>query len=139
MSELKPCPFCGEKASENSLTQITKYDLYTVSCENRNCGVHPYTVGLTSGEAVKKWNKRSNGWIPVTERLPEKYGRVLATYVEYGVEKVGQVTFGDMRQSCEPYELVSGFTLFSKYCEEEVIVIAWQPLPEPYEEDKSNV
>ncbi len=79
-----------------------------------------------------KKNKYPNGWIPATERLPEKYGRVLATYVEYGVEKVGQVTFGDIRQSCKPYELVSGFTLFSKYCEEEATIVAWQPLPKPY-------
>ncbi|WP_312070401.1 Lar family restriction alleviation protein [Anaerotignum propionicum] len=55
---LKPCPFCGGKASKNSLQQIVMFELHTVSCENRNCGVHPYTVGLTPEEAQEKWNKR---------------------------------------------------------------------------------
>lgn len=59
MEELKKCPFCGGDASKNKLEQVVAFDLHTVSCENKNCGVHPYAVGLTWEEAFDKWNKRA--------------------------------------------------------------------------------
>ena len=58
----------------------------------------------------------NNGWIPCSERLPDTYGKYLVTYRINGNLLVDAWLFNgiDFNQT------------------EEVEVIAWQPLPEPY-------
>ncbi|MEA5085084.1 MAG: Lar family restriction alleviation protein [Lachnospiraceae bacterium] len=135
MSELKSCPFCGGKASENLLTEITKYDLYTVSCENNNCGVHPHTVGLTYEEAVTKWNNRASGWIPVSDRLPDK-GKINTNIRDYQQYMCLVDCKGTGGMDARPLgfdktgKWVNGGIDMSKY------VIAWQPLPKPYKGER---
>ncbi|WP_099206206.1 hypothetical protein [Scatolibacter rhodanostii] len=42
------------------MTSDFPYDkLATISCENKECKVHPYTVGLDTKEAAERWNNRS--------------------------------------------------------------------------------
>ena len=61
-------------------------------------------------------------WIPVGERLPEENGTYLTTL---DGELVGQE---------EPFTGMCGFE--NGRWDEEGCVIAWKPLPEPYEEDE---
>jgi len=66
--KLEHCPFCGE------LPKVTKNmpikGLVSISCENRNCGVHPHVVEYNRKSAANKWNNRADAWIPVGEGLP---------------------------------------------------------------------
>ena len=67
----------------------------------------------------------SNGWIPCSEQLPEEYGDYLIwwtditgnQYYEITEYEPNNVRIGDIPQAVE-----------GKYN-----VIAWQPLPEPYQ------
>ncbi len=59
------------------------------------------------------------GWIPVSERLPEKTGAYLVTNNTGNVAKVMYVSEKD-----HPY---AGWAVMSW-----IEVLAWQPLPEPY-------
>ena len=80
MSELKPCPFCGKEPAIHVNFAI---------CVNDDCEQSDYWTGLE----VDTWNTRpiedalnariaeleaAQRWIPVSERLPEPYTRVLA-------------------------------------------------------------
>ena len=65
-------------------------------------------------------------WIPCSERLPEKYKKVLITYRRM-VD--GFVKVAAARRMEDGWKI-----MFSGYCDSEN-VIAWQPLPEPYKAD----
>ena len=65
-------------------------------------------------------DEKENGWIPVSERLPED-----GTYITtLDGELVGQE---------EPFTGMCGIE--NRKWDDEDCVIAWMPLPEPYKED----
>ena len=66
-------------------------------------------------------NEKENGWIPVSERLPEEMTSTnyLVTIKEYGVDIANYVP------------ITKTWYCLSVPCE----VIAWKPLPEPMKED----
>ena len=64
-------------------------------------------------EVAEEYN---NGWIPCSERLPEKEGKYLVTLYKWNI-----VSFADFKNlKYNPHFNAP--------------VIAWQPLPEPYKE-----
>ena len=68
-----------------------------------------------------KQDEKENGWIPVSERLPED-----GTYITtLDGELVGQE---------EPFTGMCGIE--NGKWDDEDCVIAWMPLPEPYKEDE---
>ena len=82
---------------------------------------------IAFGDAIEivkqEAEKYNNGWIPCSERLPEKYNRVLA-YTDAGGYYIAHVN------GC-------GKFVCTAECVSTVIensdVIAWQPLPAPYQ------
>lgn len=72
-------------------------------------------TGLTPQEIID--GKMLTGWIPVTERLPESEVDVLVTYENGKVSYDFIGTDGDW---------------FWEDREEDSVVLAWMPLPEPY-------
>lgn len=93
------------------------------------------TIGIIMGSALPSEEKQeligsiralekkvnSNSWIPCSERLPEKNTNVIACFSH------GIVT--EMR-----YEGNGIFQGIYEYSTD--IIRAWQPLPEPYEEEQ---
>lgn len=74
-------------------------------------------------------------WIPVSERLPEECGEYICTMSNGGVQECGFVP-SDMK------ELVAGWSTceadgFKKLDYQDII--AWQPLPKPYEVEMEGV
>lgn len=62
MEELKPCPFCGDKASlrKTATGRNRSGYVYYISCGNLNCPVCVYTCNRdTENEAVEIWNRRA--------------------------------------------------------------------------------
>ena len=84
-------------------------------------------------------------WIPVSERLPEEDGDYFVTYEkgyaeDYDLPPIGIAGF---EVDCEGfgywYEHFDRQTLGSLGSEwEEIKVVAWMPLPEPYKVDRSE-
>ena len=73
-------------------------------------------------------------WIPVTERLPEKYGQYLVTFIPSGGTlwtKVLIARYSDLMGIAKPSFHIGevGKNSFVNINEQ---VIAWMPLPEPY-------
>ena len=71
--------------------------------------------------------KEKTGWIPVSERLPEKGKQVLCC------NKQGSVFTSTVTYIGKYYDR-NTYVCFGQHCN----VIAWMPLPEPYIEEQEN-
>ena len=90
-------------------------------------------------EQLAEWLKElkqlreQTGWIPVSKRLPEDFQRVLVTIVNYNGNKIVRVA--------EYYNYKGVFQIkenFEKWKVGEKGLLAWMPLPEPYEPQESE-
>lgn len=61
-TELKPCPFCGEKPI---IIDNYFFEMFFVACKNEKCGVRPSSESEQKGfrmakkmQAIRRWNKR---------------------------------------------------------------------------------
>lgn len=81
-------------------------------------------------EMVKEQPK-AGGWIPCSERLPDESGAYMATIQGSRIRYVGAKWFA---HTGDDYPNKSKWCDLCKYEE----VIAWQPLPKPYKEEKEN-
>lgn len=74
-------------------------------------------------EVAEEYN---NGWIPCSERLPEKNGMYLCTQNNYDLVTNKKI----IKVSTELVEFDNGKWRRAK----NLVVTHWQPLPEPYKE-----
>jgi len=81
----------------------------------------------------------NGGWIPVTERLPEKNGHYLVTYHEWSkgeyLPKFDFTCEKILRFYCGEFEMP---VCCNDKIEQDIgrEVLAWMPLPEPYREEE---
>lgn len=86
---------------------------------------------------IKNMSDKS-GWIPVSERLPEKDGRYLVTF-KYGI-KVCMVGYGSCKRTVLGYPIGHGwYNLEEAQYYAEDSIIAWMHLPEPYKEARTVI
>lgn len=95
-----------------------------------------YEFGLKLMDFIENIDgEKANGWIPVSERLPEEDGRYLVTF-KYGI-KVCMVGYGSCKRTVLGYPIGHGwYSLEEAQYYAEDSIIAWMPLPEPYKEDE---
>ena len=85
---------------------------------------YAYAIEIVQSNGFLKTTlKNNNGWIPCSERLPEDGTRVIACF------KHGLVT--ELK-----YKSAGIFEGINEYVAE--VIDAWQPLPEPYEEETED-
>lgn len=136
MIDLKPCPFCGGEPYflKPRHEKGTAFDTMMIEC--KHCGALPYGVSVYDGKKeedkkaaiAKFWNRRSNDWISVKERLPEKETFALLFSVD------GEVYYGSFGYSkFYAFDSSGIFAAFATY-----EVSHWQYLPEPPEEVNKN-
>ena len=83
--------------------------------------------------AIKALEKQKNDrWIPVSERLPEEFQRVLVTIVNYKGDKVVRVAEYYNRKGIGEFRIKENNEMWEVG---EEGLLAWMPLPEPYKED----
>ena len=111
--ELKPCPFCG--GDKVWIRQIDMGKFHYAECQG--C-LAITTYHDTKAEAITAWNRRADGWIPVTERLPEDTRDVLVWcgITEKGCYSPSQHMWGVYDDGYSP-----------------IPVTHWMPLPQPPE------
>lgn len=62
--ELKPCPFCGDKAVQKDMD--TPFKNGWIGCPKCHCFIDWIKNGKP--QAITAWNTRADGWISVDER-----------------------------------------------------------------------
>ena len=127
MIELKPCPFCGE-VGEYLEVDEDRYGGWFVTCGE--CGA---SIGNPDEKewAEESWNKRHNGWIKCSDRMPTD----VLDMQDFKQIKVLVSTKNNLVKTCL-YRWIRDYN--GNYTDWEFSVhevIAWQPLPEPYKED----
>lgn len=86
-----------------------------------------YEFGLKLMDFIENIDgEKANGWIPVSERLPEKHKDVITTVKYSG--------FMGMYGRWLKTAFIDGYGEWNGECIGGE-VIAWMPLPEPYKED----
>jgi Lar family restriction alleviation protein len=117
MTDLKPCPFCGGEKVEIKGAYVRH--AFIECCK---CGI-AMVAGESKAEAIAAWNRRADGWIPVTERLPEEdneeYLTCYATKDGIGVPTIRTYIQGRWYADCEYVGRSKG------------LVTHWMPLPQP--------
>lgn len=113
---IQPQGIDKDRLIEEFKKELAWIESYCVRDEDR------YIEGAMGGlaKAIELVNQQptTDGWIPVSERLPEEDMWCLITYQSGGVEKVKYCTSDNWGQNDEH-------------------IIAWQPLPPAYKESGS--
>lgn len=89
-------------------------------------GNTPYIVKTLLNDLEQ--DEKENGWIPVSERLPEEFENVLTS-----------VKFTECLGRYGTFQKIGHIDYYGKWKGDYIggEVIAWRPLPEPYKEDKA--
>ena len=117
--------------------KIYDYIKRTINPYGRPFDGTAYELGVKIIDFIENIDgEKENGWIPVTERLPEEDGRYLVTF-KYGI-KVCMVGYGSCKRTVLGYPIGHGwYSLEEAQYYAEDSIIAWMHLPESYkEEDK---
>lgn len=120
MIELKPCPFCGSNCKISEIYYDNVSFSYGACCTQCGCSLVPR---YSKEEAAEVWNKRSNDWIHIDDKLPEDYENILIFVNDLISEPVqADVCYYDGDEAW----LDSGYNFGSD-------VTYWMPLPKPPE------
>ena len=110
--------------------KLNKDDLCDI-CSSADC------TNCFGSEDFKKWidsQPKVDGWIPVSEELPEEYKYVLVT-----VNEKHNKTIPDSVVMIGCYTYEQGWILNGYIDLVNLNVTAWTPLPEPYKEQNDAI
>ena len=115
--------------------KIYDYIKRTINPYGRPFDGTAYELGVKIVDFIENIDgEKENGWIPVTERLPEEDGRYLVTF-KNGI-KVCMVGYGSCKRTVLGYPIGHGwYSLEEAQYYAEDSIIAWMHLPEPYKEE----
>lgn len=84
-----------------------------------------YEFGIKIMDFIENMDgEKENGWIPVSERLPETSGTYQVTCMD---GRIYHSTYAKFQSKLKRWDLTGARSYWK--------VIAWMPLPEPYKED----
>lgn len=85
-------------------------------------------VTAIEDQAVERYKKR-NGWIPITEKLPDDDKYILISFANFSLADIGRYEVDDDGGGAfYPGDDERSFSSYGLF------VNAWMPLPEPYKE-----
>lgn len=125
-------------------SKIYNYIKRTINPYGRPFEGTVYEFGLKIIDFIENIDgEKENGWIPVSEGLPEDEKECLVTLEKiYGTPEISMGIANYLRFGNDGYwsEKKYGYLEWDRYSDghggtKMYKVVAWQPLPEPYKED----
>ena len=88
--KLLPCPFCGGEAGfgygyTGGVCRDKEYCFITCKECLQGSSLGADIQVWEKESAIKAWNSRADGWIPVSDRLPEENTEVLCYSKNHGI------------------------------------------------------
>ena len=111
--------------------KIYDYIKRTINPYGRPFDGTAYELGVKIIDFIENIDgEKENGWILVDERLPDPDEHILVSFFNFSLPMIGRYTVDDddggtFRVGDED----------ESFCEHDLYVNAWMPLPEPYKED----
>lgn len=109
-------------------------------CEEKSKNIKLKAKPQTFVDIKNSLEKLKNTWIPVSERLPKKYGTYLVAWKPCGmsegdiIKKCGKPHYYEMLEYDPDDEALWIETI--EQAEGEYVILAWMPLPKPYRESE---
>ena len=120
---------------QDAINAISTWDKFGVDERNRvvrwHEGLEPYVKLRDVVWAIEKLSSAER-WIPCSERLPEENGQYLIT-----VKYVHVDGYDDIYAEHGEWADGKWHMFMFGHCGKVENIIAWMPLPEPYEEDEA--
>ena len=122
------CAYGKKPYAESTLKNMKKSELIDLL----HAALHNYETLLENFDKLLKYAEQlqkgqTSNWIPCSEKLPEENGRYIVT------QDVCCISTGlKIKTNLDYVEFYNGVWCRAKHLK----VIAWQPLPAPYEKEK---
>ena len=96
MSDIKPCPFCGEQATVAYMDNDIGVKTINISCENPKCGLVVFTRldFVQDEQIIARWNNRSepkHGYWYYEKKHPLKHGSCRCSVCGSSISERGKV------------------------------------------------
>ena len=119
------------ECTRNAAREHMTLDEQISFCEEKSKNIKLKTKPQTFIDIKNSLEKLKNPWIPVSERLPDVDEYIIVSFENFSVPMIGRYTVDDddsgtFRIGDEDESFV----------ENDLYVIAWMPLPEPYRESE---
>lgn len=100
-------------------------------CEEKSKNIKLKTKAQTFVDIKNSLEKLKNPWIPVSERLPDVDEYIIVSFENFSVPMIGRYTVDDDDSGTFR---IGGED--ESFVENDLYVIAWMSLPEPYKESE---
>ena len=122
MSNLKPCPFCGEDPNQTT-AELCNIQCFCYVCENPECPAAEMDWYYTEQDAIDAWNNR-----PIEDALRKEISKLQANNISL-VEQMNKMVCKPNQEVIEWHECSEGLPTDSGHylilCEDGDVYIDW--------------
>ena len=123
-AELRPCPFCGGSARQESY--IVEACVFCTACDARVRAYHEAKEDTGDAKSAQVWNTRAPQWLPIESLVSDE---LVLTWHDFGCINQNKASPDYGKTGYARIQQRFGGRLFPSEACETGFVSHWQPLP----------